>query len=86
MSDALVAYLPDWQLAGLAVAFALVSLGNLDTAEFTPLRYLMNTLNVRSYQGVALAYLTELARDLKAPGAKREPDRDFFLTRGRSST
>jgi HEAT repeat protein len=49
----------------LAVAFALVSLGNLDTAEFTPLRYLMNTLNVRSYQGVALAYLTELARDLK---------------------
>jgi HEAT repeat protein len=49
----------------LAIAFALVSLGNLDTAEFTPLRYLINTLNVRSYQGVALAYLTELARDLK---------------------
>jgi HEAT repeat protein len=49
----------------LAVAFALVSLGNLDTGEFSPLRYLMNTLNVRSYQGVALAYVTELARDLK---------------------
>jgi HEAT repeat protein len=49
----------------LAIAFALVSLGNLDAAEFTPLRYLINTLNVRSYQGVALAYLTELARDLK---------------------
>ncbi|MGA3188613.1 MAG: HEAT repeat domain-containing protein [Bryobacteraceae bacterium] len=49
----------------LAAAFALVSLGNLDTAEFAPLRYLVNTLNVRTYQGVALAYLTELARDLK---------------------
>jgi HEAT repeat protein len=47
----------------LAVAFALVSLGNLDTAEFTPLRYLVNTLNLRSYQGVSLAYMTELARD-----------------------
>jgi HEAT repeat protein len=49
----------------LAAAFALVSLGNLDTGEFAPLRYLINTLNVRSYQGVALAYLSELARDLK---------------------
>lgn len=49
----------------LAAAFALVSLGNLDTGEFSPLRYLINTLNVRTYQGVALAYLTELARDLK---------------------
>jgi HEAT repeat protein len=49
----------------LAAAFALVDLGNLDTSEFTPLRYLVNTLNVRTYQGVALAYLTELSRDLK---------------------
>jgi HEAT repeat protein len=49
----------------LALAFALVSLGDLDTSEFSPLRYLMNTLNVRSYQQVALAYATELARDLK---------------------
>lgn len=49
----------------LAAAFALVSLGSVDTSEFSPLRYLINTLNVRSYQGVAVAYLTELARDLK---------------------
>jgi HEAT repeat protein len=49
----------------LAAAFALVSLGNLDTGEFSPLRYLINTLNVKSFQGVALAYVTELARDLK---------------------
>jgi HEAT repeat protein len=49
----------------LAAGFALVDLGNLDTSEFTPLRYLVNTLNVRTYQAVALAYLTELSRDLK---------------------
>jgi HEAT repeat protein len=49
----------------LAAAFSLVSLGNLDAGEFAPLRYLINTLNVRSYQGVAVAYITELARDLK---------------------
>jgi HEAT repeat protein len=49
----------------LADAFALVSLGNLDTAEFTPLRYLVNSLNTRQYQLVALAYVTELSRDLK---------------------
>jgi HEAT repeat protein len=49
----------------LAAAFALVDLGSLDTGEFSPLLYLVNTLNVRSYQGVALAYLTELSRDLK---------------------
>jgi HEAT repeat protein len=48
----------------LAAAFALVSLGNLDTGEFSPLRYLINTLNNRTYQGVSLAYVTELARDL----------------------
>jgi HEAT repeat protein len=48
----------------LAVAFALVSLGNLETSQFSPLRYLVNTLNVKTYRGIALPYLTELARDL----------------------
>jgi HEAT repeat protein len=48
----------------LADAFALVAMGNLDSGEFSPLRYLVNTLNVRSYRDVAAAYLTELARDL----------------------
>lgn len=51
--------------ARLADAFALVSLGNLDTGEFSPLRYLFNSLNLRSYRGVASAYLTEIARELK---------------------
>ena len=48
----------------LADAFALVSMGNLDASEFSPLRYLVNTLNVRAYRDVAVAYLTELTRDL----------------------
>lgn len=47
----------------LSAAFALVSIGNLDTGEFSPLRYLVNTLGVRSYRGVSTAFLTELARD-----------------------
>ncbi len=49
----------------LADAFALVSLGALDTGEFSPLRYLFNTLNQRIYRGVAVAYLTEVCRDPK---------------------
>jgi HEAT repeat protein len=48
----------------LADAFALVSLGDRNTSEFGPLRYLVNTLNIRMYRGVAVAYLTEVARDL----------------------
>jgi HEAT repeat protein len=51
--------------ARLADAFALVAIGNLDTGEFSPLRYLVNTLNLRSNRAVAAAYLTELARDQK---------------------
>jgi HEAT repeat protein len=47
----------------LSDAFALVSLGNLDTSEFSPLRYLFNTFDNRAYRGVASAFLTELARD-----------------------
>lgn len=49
----------------LSAAFALVLQGNVEMAEFSPLRYLVNTLNVRAYQGVASAYLVELARDPK---------------------
>jgi HEAT repeat protein len=46
----------------LANAFALVALGKTDTNEFSPLPYLVNTLNSRSYRNVAEAYLGELAR------------------------
>jgi len=49
----------------LALAFAQVSLGDLQAGEFGPLRYLINTLNLKSYQKVAAAYVTELMRDGK---------------------
>jgi HEAT repeat protein len=46
----------------LAQAFGLVMLGKLEMSEFSPLRYLVNTLNSRSWRGVASGYLIELAR------------------------
>ncbi len=49
--------------ARLSLAFALVSLGNTELSEFSPLRYLINTLNSKSYQGEAFPFLVELARD-----------------------
>ena len=47
----------------LSAAFALAELGQLDTARFSPLRYLVNALNQRSWRGVAIAFVIELARD-----------------------
>jgi HEAT repeat protein len=57
-----------WQDEGktsvrLALAFALVSLGNSELSEFSPLQYLINTLNSAAYRDVAFAYLVEAARD-----------------------
>jgi len=46
----------------LALAFALVGAGNLEISEFSPLQYLVNTLNSSSYRNVADAYLVELCR------------------------
>jgi HEAT repeat protein len=56
-----------WQDEGktpprLALAFALVMLGNTELSEFSPLQNLVNTLNSASYRDVAYAYLVELAR------------------------
>jgi HEAT repeat protein len=48
----------------LSLAFALVSLGDVSMGEFAPLRYLVNTLNLKSYRGVANPFLSELARDM----------------------
>lgn len=47
----------------LSAAFALVDLGQLNTAQFGPLRYLVNALNQKSWRGVAIAFVIELARD-----------------------
>lgn len=46
----------------LSAAFALVSLGELNTDRYGPLQYLLNGLNQRSWRGVASAFLIELAR------------------------
>jgi HEAT repeat protein len=47
----------------LSLAFAQVMLGKTGLSEFSPLRYLINNLNSAAYTGVALPFLTELARD-----------------------
>jgi HEAT repeats len=46
----------------LSLAFALVMLGRTEQKEFSPLQYLINTLNSASYKGVAQPFLIELAR------------------------
>ena len=51
----------DWRVH-LAAAFALVSEGNVSTAEFSPLLYLVENLDARVQGNTAAAYLTELIR------------------------
>ncbi len=52
----------------LAAAFALVALGRAEASEFSPLQYLVNTLNSAAWRGVAQAFLIELARE---PGVRQ---------------
>ena len=47
----------------LAAAVGLVALGNRDITELAPLRYLVSTLNSKSWRGVAEPYLVEVSRD-----------------------
>lgn len=47
----------------LSLAFAAVLLGRHELSEFSPLQYLINTLNSKSYEGVARPFLLELTRD-----------------------
>jgi len=49
-------------VARLAQCFAVVRLGSVDMSEMAPLRYLVNNLNSRSWQGIAQPYLGELMR------------------------
>ncbi len=46
----------------LAQAFALVAQGDHQFEEFSPLRYLTNSLNSKAWGGIAEAYVTELVR------------------------
>jgi HEAT repeat protein len=57
-----------WQDEGktsprLSLAFAQVMLGKTEIGEFSPLQYLINTLNSAAYKGVAFPFLVELARE-----------------------
>jgi len=65
----------------LSAAFALVSLGKRGTAEFDPLRYLVNNLNSAAYRGVARAYLVELARDMEVRQALYPVLKEAVVTR-----
>jgi hypothetical protein len=47
----------------LSLAFALVMLGRRELSEFSPLQYLVNTLNSNSWRGEAAPLLIELARE-----------------------
>jgi HEAT repeat protein len=47
----------------LSVAFAMVMLGRVEFTEFSPLRYLVNTLNSTAYKGEAFPFLVESARN-----------------------
>ena len=51
----------DWRVH-LAAAFALVDQGKVDTADFSPLRYLVENLDNKGHSNTAEAYLTELGR------------------------
>ena len=57
-----------WQDEGktpprLSLAFAQVMLGKAEIAEFSPLQYLIDTLNSAAYKGEAFPFLVELARE-----------------------
>jgi HEAT repeat protein len=54
--------------ARLGAAFALVALGQTKTEEFSPLTYLVHTLNSRQYRGIAEAYLIELSKQAPVRG------------------
>jgi HEAT repeat protein len=47
----------------LSLAFAQVMLGKTELSEFSPLQYIVNNLDSAAYNGVALPFLVELARD-----------------------
>jgi HEAT repeat protein len=49
--------------ARLAFAFAASALGDNGLTEFSPLQYLVNTLNSKAWRGVANAYVIELSRN-----------------------
>ena len=60
-------------LARVSFAFALVMHGKLELTEFSPLQYLVNTLNSAARASAARALLTEAARDHNVARALFQP-------------
>jgi HEAT repeat protein len=59
--------------ARLSLAFALVILGKAELSEFSPLQYLVNTLNSSAYKGEAFPFLVEAARNPAVRNALYKP-------------
>ncbi len=57
----------------LSLAFALVALGKTEMTEFSPLQFLINTLNSAAFNGIARPFLVELARNPKVRTALYGP-------------
>jgi HEAT repeat protein len=71
----------------LSLAFAQVMLGKTEVSEFSPLQYLIDTLNSAAYHGEAFPFLVELARDpavrksLYTPLFQGTKDEKIYLAR-----
>jgi len=71
----------------LSMAFAQVMLGKTEVSEFSPLQFLINTLNSAAYHGEAFPFLIELARDpnvrksLYTPLLQGTKDEKIYLAR-----
>jgi HEAT repeat protein len=71
----------------LSLAFAQVMLGKTEVSEFSPLQYLIDTLNSAAYHGEAFPFLVELARDaavrksLYTPLLQGTKDEKIYLAR-----
>ena len=59
----------------LSLAFALVTLGKTELSEFSPLQFLINSLNSAAYSGEALPFLIETARERSVRQALYQPMR-----------
>jgi HEAT repeat protein len=71
----------------LSLAFAQVMLGKTEVSEFSPLQYLIDTLNSAAYHGEAFPFLVELASDpavrklLYTPLLQGTKDEKIYLAR-----
>ena len=71
----------------LSMAFAEVMLGKTEVSEFSPLQYLVNTLDSAAYHGEAFPFLVELARNpsvrksLYTPLLQGTKDEKIYLAR-----